>query len=236
MDGDKDVTIKLLNEVTMSTRIKYPRTLYLPWSEGKGDKKLKADGMFKGMEVVVTEKLDGENTSITSTYWHARSTTPTRHWSRSYIGQLQALLCYKIDPYRICGENMYAQHTIVYDKLPAYFIVHSLWRDHYCLPWSQTVRFAIHLDLVHVPVLYKGIYDPKEIQKTVDMSMRKSAYSTHENSLEGYVIRVSNGFNLEDFSRCVGKYVYSDFRNKIDEEETHWLYKSHTPNILARVK
>ena len=46
-------------------RIKYPRTYHLPYSQSKtDDKTLSNDDQFKGMEVVVTIKMDGENTTI----------------------------------------------------------------------------------------------------------------------------------------------------------------------------
>ena len=48
--------------------MKYPRTYHLPWSPGTtaDDKKLSGDwfDMYKGKEIVITEKLDGENTAI----------------------------------------------------------------------------------------------------------------------------------------------------------------------------
>ena len=45
---------------------KYPRTPHLPWSPGASDDDVRvADtAMSEGREVVVTEKLDGENTTL----------------------------------------------------------------------------------------------------------------------------------------------------------------------------
>ena len=52
----------------MNERVKYPRTYHLPWSEGRtdDDKVLSDDSQFIGKYVVVTEKMDGENTTIYS--------------------------------------------------------------------------------------------------------------------------------------------------------------------------
>lgn len=71
-------------------RIKYPRTLHLPWSLGRtsDDKVLSSMDHFSGREVVVTEKMDGENTTIYSDGLHARSTTSQRHPSRSWVASL----------------------------------------------------------------------------------------------------------------------------------------------------
>ena len=70
---------------------KYPRTYHLPWSPGatSDDKKLSpdwfsADG-WAGKEIVITEKLDGENTAFQNGDVFSRShSVPTRSpWSRN---------------------------------------------------------------------------------------------------------------------------------------------------------
>ena len=55
---------------------KYPRTFHLPWSPGvaSDDKVIESLDAFVGREVVVTEKMDGENSSLYSNgHIHARS-------------------------------------------------------------------------------------------------------------------------------------------------------------------
>lgn len=49
---------------------KYPRTYHLPWSLGKtdDDKTLKTTEIFKNKKVVVTLKMDGENTTLYKDY------------------------------------------------------------------------------------------------------------------------------------------------------------------------
>jgi hypothetical protein len=46
--------------------VKYPRTYHLPWSQDKtnDDKSLKDVSCFIDKEVVVSKKLDGENTTL----------------------------------------------------------------------------------------------------------------------------------------------------------------------------
>ena len=59
----------------MNEYIKYPRTFHLPWSPGatSDDKMLDGIDHFFGCECVITEKLDGENTTIYyNGYFHAR--------------------------------------------------------------------------------------------------------------------------------------------------------------------
>ena len=47
-------------------KIKYPKTMHLPWSRGytDDDKILRSTDHFVGKEVVITEKMDGENTTM----------------------------------------------------------------------------------------------------------------------------------------------------------------------------
>ena len=61
--------------MNISQRYKYPRTPHLSFSPGVGgdDIKLDSNKIFANCQVVVTEKLDGENTTFYPNYIHARS-------------------------------------------------------------------------------------------------------------------------------------------------------------------
>jgi len=54
---------RIADMVAADVEVKYPRTPHLPWSEGasEDDIQLINAEMFEGKNVVVTEKLDGEN-------------------------------------------------------------------------------------------------------------------------------------------------------------------------------
>ena len=47
-------------------RVKYPRTYHVPWSPGlqNDDRMMESTERWTGMEVVITEKVDGENTTL----------------------------------------------------------------------------------------------------------------------------------------------------------------------------
>lgn len=53
---------------TKASRYKYPRTPHLPWSPGatKDDVRCINTEIFTGKRVVITEKMDGENTTLYS--------------------------------------------------------------------------------------------------------------------------------------------------------------------------
>jgi len=66
--------------------IKYPRTYHLPWSEEvkSDDKTLHDLSHFIGKEVVITEKMDGENTTWYNNNTHARSIDSQSTISRTH--------------------------------------------------------------------------------------------------------------------------------------------------------
>ena len=191
---------------------KYPRTYHLPNSPtvGKDDRVLSSTGCFNGQQVVVTEKMDGENTTI---YWdgycHARSLDSGYHPSRERTKALAAAIGWQL-PYgwRICGENLTAIHSIEYNNLPGFFLVFSIWNEkNECLSWEDTVEWCKLLDLMHVPVLYEGPW------KAIDFAFNRDA--------EGYVVRNAHKFHYRDFRNNVAKYV----QLRIGPEVHNWMHQ-----------
>ena len=146
---------------------KYPRTYHLYWSKGVGsDDKIKKDlSNFEGKVVVVTEKLDGENTTMYPRYdltgMHARSFDGAFDWTREWVRSVQIAIVELIKGYRVCGENMTAIHSITYDDLVSFFYIFSIWDEetNMCLSWEDTVAFAEKLDIPTPKVLYHGVWD-----------------------------------------------------------------------------
>ena len=211
----------------MTLRKKYPRTYHLPWSEGitSDDKVLKNLDMFKGKEVVVTEKLDGENTTIYSNYFHARSIDGNKHPSQSMLKNIiinwQYLLPCEL---RVCGENLYAKHSIEYSELDAYFLAFSIWEGDTCLNWDNTLNILKTLDIPHVPVLYRGIFNETLIKQLF------TGTSTQGGEQEGYVVRLVNSFNYDDFASSVAKFV----RKNHVQTDKNWRFSEIIPNQLKR--
>ncbi|MFW6226283.1 MAG: RNA ligase family protein [bacterium] len=118
--------------------IKYPRTYHLPWSNvSNDDKLLKDDTHFFNKRVICTLKMDGENTTMYNDYFHARSLDSNNHESRNWVKGLWSRISYLLDDnMRICGENLYAVHSLKYDNLKSYFMMFSIWIDNKCLSWD----------------------------------------------------------------------------------------------------
>lgn len=203
---------------------KYKRTYHLPWSLGStsDDKFLENTNSFKDMTIVITEKMDGENTNMYPDRYHARSIDSKDHESRHYVKSIWGRIKHEIpDGWRICGENLYAKHSIFYDKLPDYFMVFSIWDEtNTCLSWKDTVYFAGLLNLVTVPEIGVMKYD--------EDFLKKLALNFDSVNKEGYVIRNIESFHYDNFTDNVGKYV----REKHITTDEHWMFSKITPNKL----
>lgn len=182
--------------------VKYPRTLHLPWSPGATK-----DDVFRGewktyTDAVVTEKMDGENTTMYRGHIHARSVTSGSHETRTWVKALHARIEYDIPPgWRICGENLYAKHSIPYDNLMSYFLVFSIWTErNTCLPWDETLEWCELLGLNTVPVLYRG-FGSEEVLRAIHIDPERQ---------EGYVVRPAQGFQSHMFQQYVAKYVRAE--------------------------
>lgn len=199
--------------------IKYPRTYHLPWSQqGRTDDKyLKDTSIFKGKEIVVTTKMDGESTTFYNDYIHARSINSGSHPSRKYVKGIWGKINWEIpDKWRICGENLYARHTIEYNDLEDYFLVFSIWNEkNECLDWEETKEYCDMLQLKTVSVIYEGLYN-EEYLKNLKVEG------------EGYVIRLKDSFKYKDFRKSVAKCVNDDFVLP----HGHWFSKKIIPNKL----
>lgn len=188
--------------------VKYPRTFHLPWSPGftKDDKVLKDTKHFEGKEVIVTVKMDGENTSMYHDYIHARSLDSRNHPSRNWVKNLHGRIAADIpDGWRICGENLYAKHSIPYklrDVGPSsYFMVFSVWTErNVCLSWEATEEWIALLGLQTVPVLYRGTWDESVIR-----GLARTEYDG--NLCEGYVVRLTSSYSFDAFRKSIAKYV-----------------------------
>jgi len=204
-------------------RYKYPRTFHLPFSRGytSDDKVLENDNHFIGKNVVITEKMDGENTSIYNNGFHARSIDSSNKPYHSWlIGYMQNFMYSIPDEYRICGEYLYAKHSIGYSELPSFFLAFSVWNNNCCLSWKDTEAFCKNLKINTVPVLYKGIYDSKTVKKIAEDVVKRGG--------EGIVVRLMDSFKYEEFPLSVAKYV----RENHVQTDKHWSFSKIEKNAL----
>lgn len=209
----------------MNNLYKYPRTPHFPFSKGatSDDKILSNTNHFEGMNIVVTEKMDGENTTIYNNYYHARSLSSAHREYHSYLlSNILPKIQYQIPKgWRICGEYLYAKHSIYYDNLQDYFYVFSVWDEkNNCLSWKETKDFCDKLGLFTVPEIYLGPYNEKMIIDLAEKVVKSGG--------EGIVVRNASGFNYNDFAMNIAKYV----RKNHVQTDRHWSLDKITKNNI----
>jgi RNA ligase len=213
----------------MSPLVKYPRTPHLPWSPGaiNDDTYIDSRNLFNNpkYEIVVTEKMDGENTSIYHDHIHARSMDSQPHPSQNWVRNFASTFQHKLDDgIRICGENVYATHAIKYEKLETYFYGISVWYGDRCFSWDGAVEVFNELGITPVPVIdrfYGSLDELEERQKTYDLEGK-----------EGYVARIAGTFYKDEFDVAVAKYVRKNHVTADKHWRTNW--DSRKINLLTK--
>ena len=209
----------------MTTRYKYPRTPHLPWSEGttKDDKIIEDLNTLEQNEVVVTLKMDVENTTLYNDVLHARSIDSKDHESRHWLKAFHACVSQNIpDKFRVCGENVFAKHSIYYKDLQSYFLAFSIWRDEECLSWGLTKKLLNDWYIFPVKTIYEGFWPGQEKLTEV--------FAPYESEHEGYVVRIKGRFYLQNFSVSVAKFV----RQNHVQTDKHWMHEEIKQNKLLK--
>jgi hypothetical protein len=200
--------------------IKYPRTYHLNWSKGvqSDDKIIKCLDHFIGKEIVALEKLDGENTTLYSDYYHARSIDSKFNFTRSWVATMHSGMRFDIpNNLRLVVENMWGKHSIRYENLNGYAYLLSIWKDigskkHICLNYDETLEWADKFDLPMPKELYRGVFD--------EVKLRAIANSLDDKKVEGYVIRLTDEYLLSNVNKSIAKYVRE---GHVQPDSDHWL-------------
>ena len=200
---------------------KYNRTYHLPFSPGStnDDRISSSVASLLGIDVVITEKLDGENCGMERGGVYARSHAAYTEspWSRE-VRQIHSLIKNSIDEgVFIFGENMEGIHSIEYTNLTSYFYIFGVRDNNIWVPWETVEEYSFLLDLPTVPVLFKGVINTeKELKQIVeDLVSQPSALGGQR---EGIVIRNAGMFHNDDFSQNVMKWV----RKGHVQTDEHW--------------
>lgn len=216
----------------MNNYIKYPRTFHLPYSLTitEDDKRLESDEQFYKMdEVYCSIKMDGENTTIYNNgYIHARSIDGNKYPWQTWLKQYVQKWCHDIpEGWRVCGENLYATHSINYTfpNEGYYFQLFGIYNEkNECLSYEDTWIYADILGVKMVDVFYVGKYNKELILQKFEEYKKKSI-----NEVEGFVIRNCASFPYKDFKYNSGKFV----RANHVQTDSHWTEHWH-PNKIEK--
>jgi hypothetical protein len=202
---------------------KYNRTLHWPWSQQihSDDRVHQNPEMFVGVEVVVTEKLDGGNTCLWQGNPYARSTGQVatqgwfamvkKHHAWKTMGLPENIFTY--------GEDLYGIHSIEYDPIAEdeTYRVFNVREDDEWLSWDELCAHAASLSFCTVPLRFRGVFDSvKEITQFFEAEIKRA--SALGPQCEGFVIRWADRFHNDEFSDKVAKYV----RKGHVQTDEHW--------------
>lgn len=206
----------------MDDNKKYPKTLHLPFTKcATSDDKIATIEQVENLlsnKIIISEKMDGENTCITNRGVYARSHAAytSSPWSIE-VRKLQSMIKNDLsEDTSVFGENLEGVHSILYEKLDSYFYAFGLRVKDKFLNWSETNDFCYLLDLKTVPVIFEGNLNYKELEELSKDIMSKGSH--YGSTKEGFVIRNYNDFLENDFSKNVFKYV----RSHHVQTDSHW--------------
>ena len=217
---------------------KYPRTYHLPFSpEVHSDDKLcDVSDLYRiideQVEVVITEKLDGgacclkAHAGVMARSHGQETSCSSFNYIKNvhYYPNMQDIIEQNL---MICGENMFAIHSIEYTNLQDYFYVFNIVDGNAMqfMNYDSVVDWANTHNMLTVPEVYRGkIPSLQWLEKFLAVELKKpSGLGGHR---EGFVVRVKSAFPVDDFSKNVFKYVRANHvQNKIDDETgkiQHW--------------
>lgn len=200
---------------------KYARTYHLPYSPGStsDDRISKSVDSLIGIDIVITEKLDGSNTALTKDGVFGRSHADfTKNPWDVKSWEIWERIKRNIDPdVFIFGEGMYGIHSIEYSNLDSYFYIFGVRDNNIWISWEGVEEYSYLLDIPTVPILFKGIVNSeKELKEIVEeLSKQKSSLGGIR---EGIVVRNASLFHNDDFALNVMKWVR---RGHVTTDE-HW--------------
>jgi len=136
----------------MTNSRKYCRSLHAQISLGTtSDDRFMPNGYVQAFakmkELVLTEKLDGQNNCFNKHGVFARShTAPSNHpWDKPLKDRWE-LMKNDLNDLEIFGENMYGIHSIAYTELESYFYVFAVREGDTWLSWEEVKFYANLLD------------------------------------------------------------------------------------------
>ena len=187
---------------------------------------------FIGVEVGISEKLDGGNTCLNAGEVYARSTgqPATQGWF-AMVKKHHAWKTMTLDPrIAVYGEDLYGIHSIVYDALKEdeTYRVFNIREDDEWLSLDERTALATQLGFLTVPLLFRGTFrSVKEITQWFEQHLREpSALGPHR---EGFVMQVTERFHNDSFGDVVAKYV----RKGHVQTDEHWT-RNWKPAALIR--
>jgi len=187
---------------------------------------------FIGVEVGISEKLDGGNTCLSQGEAYARSTgqPATQGWF-AMVKKHHAWKTMNV-PSNIhtYGEDLYGIHSIEYDpiKEDETYRVFNVREDDMWMSLDERTAFAEQHGFLTVPLLFRGTFrSVREITQWFEEHLRQP--SALGPAREGFVMQLTDRFHNDNFADVVAKYV----RKGHVQTDEHWT-RNWKPAALLR--
>eukprot|EP01012_Entosiphon_sulcatum_P031287 TRINITY_DN3924_c0_g1_i2.p1 TRINITY_DN3924_c0_g1~~TRINITY_DN3924_c0_g1_i2.p1 ORF type:complete len:1006 (-),score=130.86 TRINITY_DN3924_c0_g1_i2:8-3025(-) len=197
---------------------RYPSTPHFPFSPGVNDddgiQSATELGALTAEEVVITEKLDGGNCCICNYRVYAR--THGQEASHASFGPIKQLIPRwegLLEPgLAIFGENMTGIHSITYGNLTSFLYIFGARRKNgEWLSWDDVTTLAQTLGVPTVPLVFRGRFSSaKEVETFLVREAARPSRVGDSVQPEGFVMRVTRGWNDAAFTSSIAKYVRKD--------------------------
>jgi len=180
-----------------------PHLVLLGDVEVRGDKVMSESvrNDFLRHELVVEEKVDGANLGISfdaegniraqnrGAYLHLPSTGQWKKLAEWLAPRTDAFFQQLTDRYILFGEWCYAQHSVVYDRLPDWFLGFDIYDKSTARFFSCTRRDEIFrtIDISQVPKVDRGHFTLEELSELLSQSQLS------DKPAEGLYLRFDQG-------------------------------------------
>lgn len=213
--------------------LKYPRTPYAPYSPSiaKEDRVYANINHFLGKRIIITEKIDGSNTTLYQGKPYARGIGDTsRHKIHGLVKKHHA---WKVQGGDILyGEDIYAVHSIEYD--PVYenetFMAFALRQGDVLRSWDALVKYTDERDIPRVPLIFDGYVISEKVLKELFLDVFRQGSSLGP-EVEGAVLRTADGFPIDEMELNICKVTR---RNHVQTDE-HWSENWQTCELKERI-
>ena len=230
--------------------VKYPRTPHLFGSKGTDDDKhlseVESREFIADESLIVEEKIDGTNVGIHFTsagqmvlQCRGHLITQGMHpqydlfkqWTAVKRGVVEARL---EDRYILCGEWVYARHSVHYRQLPHYFFEFDIYdkEEEAFLSLEKRLSLIEGAGIETVPVLHQGVIGKKAREELIGPSLFDSVFENPvtrrtDNLMEGLYLRTEAAGAVAGRA----KFVRPEFVEKV-KQSTHWQHQAMVPNLL----
>ena len=188
---------------------------------------------FLEHELIIEEKVDGANLGISfdavgniraqnrGAYLHLPSTGQWKKLAEWLKPKTDAFFEQLTDRYILFGEWCYAQHSVIYDRLPDWFLGFDVYDKSSLrfLSCSRRDNIFRELGIYHVPMIQRGQFSLSSLQGLLIESQLCNKPA------EGLYLRIDKG----DWLELRAKLVRPAFVQSIEQ---HWSRSSIKTNLL----